>query len=280
MLNTKNKALHFQIATITPKMATEWLALNSEHQRTVNTDYVDDTLVPAILENDFMVTGNNNIIFDWDGRLIDGQHRLKAIVKAGKPVEMVIVTGVNPKARDKIDIGRRRSVGNVLQMLGHTDSNRLAAALRWAYAFMNPEGVSLSDLPAIDARKLSKLADEWEDLKGSLKLTAGKRYRELSRAGCMLAGFHYAASQHNKELADKFIATLPDDGDGYDHGAEDPRYQLMVRMRDAKAIRAARRCEQAAWVIKSFNAFARGAKCRQIKISKDESFPRISVPRR
>jgi hypothetical protein len=70
-----------------------------------------------------------------DGRILDGQHRLRAIVDSGCTVPMTVVFGVNPGAFKTIDVGRSRTAGNLLAMKGHGDGRTLAAtaAMVWRY---------------------------------------------------------------------------------------------------------------------------------------------------
>lgn len=55
------------------------------------------------------------IKIDINGNLIDGQHRLQAIVDSGISVELVIVEGLDPSVADTIDIGRKRSIEQYLK---------------------------------------------------------------------------------------------------------------------------------------------------------------------
>jgi hypothetical protein len=58
------------------------------------------------------------IAFDTAGRLVDGQHRLLAIVRSGITVRMAIAFKVQHDAVKTIDRGRVRTVGEVLRRDG------------------------------------------------------------------------------------------------------------------------------------------------------------------
>jgi len=62
-------------------------------------------------------------------RIIDGQHRLLAIVKSGKCIKIMVTTGLKSDVFSTIDRGFIRSVGQILQMSGETQSNNLGAAI-------------------------------------------------------------------------------------------------------------------------------------------------------
>lgn len=57
------------------------------------------------------------IIVGPKDELIDGQHRLSAVVAAGVSVPMLVARGVPTDARPTIDIGRARSLSNIVAMM-------------------------------------------------------------------------------------------------------------------------------------------------------------------
>lgn len=70
------------------------------------------------------------IIIGSRGRVLNGQHRLAAIVEAGVPVPMMVVSGVEDSAFKNIDNGLSRSAADVLRQCGMTDSHNAAAVAR------------------------------------------------------------------------------------------------------------------------------------------------------
>lgn len=55
------------------------------------------------------------IKIDTRGNIIDGQHRLQAIVDTGISIDVIIVEGIDPSAADTIDIGRKRTIEQYLK---------------------------------------------------------------------------------------------------------------------------------------------------------------------
>jgi hypothetical protein len=74
---------------------------------------------------------HQGIAFDEDGKLIDGQHRLRAIVLANQAVQMMVTTGVKTAGKvnafDVMDSGVSRTFAQRLQLEGYHNTNRLAA---------------------------------------------------------------------------------------------------------------------------------------------------------
>ena len=75
------------------------------------------------------------IIIASDGTLLDGQHRLWAIVVSEATVPAVVVQGIDRSTFDTIDQGRKRTTGDVLSINGEGDSTLLAAEITWVWRY-------------------------------------------------------------------------------------------------------------------------------------------------
>lgn len=95
----------YKEVTITPKMAKEMLKMNCINrplsQTTINAYAYDMKM------GNWHKDSDSAIAFDTEGKLRNGQHRLNAIIKAGKPVTTQVCYGCQPDAI--FDAGRRRS---------------------------------------------------------------------------------------------------------------------------------------------------------------------------
>jgi len=78
------------------------------------------------------LTGDT-IKFGTDGRLLDGQNRLSASVRTGKPFRTHVVFGIDPALFGRMDIGKPRNAADILHIAGFKYASTLAAAIRWAY---------------------------------------------------------------------------------------------------------------------------------------------------
>lgn len=70
------------------------------------------------------------IRFADTGRLLDGQHRLWAVIESGAPLTVPIITGLPESSQDHMDIGRRRTAGDQLKLSGYSHYNAVASAAR------------------------------------------------------------------------------------------------------------------------------------------------------
>jgi len=117
------------------------LAANTDnrHVRGAQVDF----LVRQLTEASWTVT-NQGIGVDVNGVLIDGQHRLLALRKAGyPPVTMLVVTGLPPEARTAVDIGAKRTMRDLFQFAfeHHETTAKMIAVTRfWGAVSNNQRG--------------------------------------------------------------------------------------------------------------------------------------------
>lgn len=93
---------------VTPACASRALAVNTGNRfvRLSNLDYLSNLIKIGEWRDDH----NHGITFSDKGRLIDGQHRLMAVVKASRPVIMRVDTGTDDDLRQHFDTGAARTM--------------------------------------------------------------------------------------------------------------------------------------------------------------------------
>lgn len=114
---------------ITPKMAADFLADNHEGQRNINRDvvnrYTEDML------GGFWLFSGAAVLFDQENKVIDGQHRLTAIIEADQAQLTLIVAGLDASVLHAIDAGRKKTYGTLLSMkFGRPSADSQASAIR------------------------------------------------------------------------------------------------------------------------------------------------------
>lgn len=73
------------------------------------------------------------LIIASNGDLIDGQHRIAAIIKANKPVQMMVVRGVEPESYKTIDKGMARKAADGLKGVPNAGRTAVIAKVWGAY---------------------------------------------------------------------------------------------------------------------------------------------------
>lgn len=119
---SKAHTIKSQTVTITPAMAEEWL--DTETINIANRGLSKDTVQRYAHD---MLTGNwmvgEPIMFDWEGVLIDGQHRLAAVIESGTEQDMQVSTGHDPEVRLRLNTGKSRNAQDALRIAGMSVRN-------------------------------------------------------------------------------------------------------------------------------------------------------------
>lgn len=209
----KAPSIVVELVKVTPTIAAQYLEKNTNN-RPVNLKRVEGY---AKLMKEGKWTDNGVIEFGKDGTLFDGQTRLQAVVKSKVAVWFTVKHGVSDESRANIDIGRARTAGNWLSMIGVPNGNRVAAALRLIHRMNSGEIAHRScggsdDLftPEIAEDMLKERPDvvEWASM-----CNIGKCPRGISLS--TIVAFSYLFSKKDYNLAKEFVNGMID---GFDKG--------------------------------------------------------------
>ena len=120
-----------KIETINSNKAERYLATNLLTNRRVDKNLVN-RLAGAIACGDWKLTGDP-IRFDVNGDLIDGQHRLSAIIKADAVVEAYVMRNCEVDLYETLDQGKARSLLDTLNSAGAVQATNTTAVVRLLY---------------------------------------------------------------------------------------------------------------------------------------------------
>lgn len=120
------------ILNVTPLLAEQLLSHNPRNRK-VNQLWVEH--LTSCMERGAMMFTGESIILGTDGRLLDGQHRLHAVVRSGVTTPFVVVFGVDPAAQDAMDVGKSRKVADMISMDGIRYHHAVASAARLALGY-------------------------------------------------------------------------------------------------------------------------------------------------
>ena len=200
-----------EIKNITPTLAASWLKKNIN-----NRSYNDHHAVAMSrdFKNGKAVENGESIKFDTDDRLIDGQHRLHAILKSGITLKMIVVTGLDttPGVQNSIDIGRKRSFGDQLHIAGYHNGDNLAGAISFLISFERGIVTGGGGTRPTPFEKWRYLLDH-PDVETSLSTILSYRKKCTASTRSLLtpssaAGLHYHFKDAGVELADEFFERL------------------------------------------------------------------------
>ncbi len=123
------------IETIDREAAERYLNLDRTNNRPFSPQHLVD-LVARQQRNEW-VTNGDTIRFDVSGQLRDGQHRLRMVKQTGIPIEVVVVRDIVPEAFVTMDVGKKRSLGDVLFIEKETNHTQLALALGYVWRYLS-----------------------------------------------------------------------------------------------------------------------------------------------
>lgn len=263
MTKTINPTIKLEV--ITPAKAKQLLECVPDWQRKLARRNV--TQLAADMRNgDFKVTADT-IKIDTAGNVIDGQHRLMAIVSADVTVRSFVARNVDPDAFVVLDQGKKRTLADQLTSKGIANAKTVAAALSRLEGFVHSgywvsKGIQINHASTVSAR-IALLNDEYdittwasqaEYLASKIKFSSG-----------FICAFLYAASLSKAGDVEYFVDKLAT-------GAEliegDPILKLRNALLDRKAKTGGRKMGEAHYVnmfVRAWGYYCQGETISQLK---------------
>jgi hypothetical protein len=265
---------------ITPARAAELLAANTTN-RPLSRATVR-AFAEAMRRGEWLVT-HQGIAFDVNGVLVDGQHRLAAIIDADRPVELTMFTEVGEGTFDVLDIGKRRTAADVLAIEGEKNSILLAAMVRIVWLYQNRADLNWSGgAAAVSNHQVVQTLEAHPKLRDFLGVG-----EHIASATGMIKSGAGAASYLVEQATKRTDLTGWYDGiiDGAGLGKGDPRLQFrrvmfnMTRKQAGQPMRRRDTREHVALYLKAFNAWHTGETLPHLRFSSREAMPRIAKAR-
>lgn len=201
-LPVKNSA---QTIVLTPELATELLERNGLN-RPLSDQHVS-RIARQIKAGKWRFNGDTIKIADSED-VLDGQHRLWAVIEAKQPVETLIVYGIPREAFATIDTLRKpRSGSDVLALNGaHHYRPAISGALQWLIRWQRK---TLLDFRNPKNRVENADIEEMFASHGGI-VTAAERATKLRRVfnPSMLTFLYYVMVNRNPDLAERMMRTL------------------------------------------------------------------------
>jgi len=250
-----------RIVNITPEYATQLLQKEHEGQLRRRTEKHVQNLARIMSEGNWQDLNGDTIVIDTDGNVIDGQHRLLAVIESKKVIVTLLVEGVRPEAYYSIDLqAKSRGLRDVLSIEGYVNCSSLSTTLRSVWFFRRDIGGKGSRiLPAIqDLVRL--LNSDIEGFVNAVKATHGTQ----SILACGQAAFlYYLFAEINVDDAKRFFKFLVT-GVGF---SEDNAIRLLRDrlMADYYSKSKLPKVEKLGLCIVAWNAFRTGKRVRQLR---------------
>lgn len=249
-------------AIITPEKATELLAAN-----TCNRSISKDRLAryAGAMSRGEWVWNGDTIKVAHDGTLLDGQHRLLAVVKSGVTIETEMVVDLPRTVFDTIDQGQPRTYGQILAMLGVGKAKDVASIARCIYIYEKHGDPFYPTAQGPSAKQIENLVIEDGEIEYCAKSVGGGGGWVPSNMSASVGGFClWAFRRHDKENADRFFDLLRT---GVGLSQESPVYHLREQLMANKASkRKMNQRYKAALTFKAFRKFLSGEKVKRLRV--------------
>lgn len=190
-----------EVRNISPEVAKEMLRRNSKN-RNLSEKHCEFLSKEMIIGN-WMFDGQP-IRFSTSGTLLDGQHRLNAVVKSGTTQQFLIVTGIESEAFKVMDTGKMRSASDVFMINGIKNSVSAAATTKCIMNYL------LEDFTIKSRFKISntEIVDYYNSNKGIAECVtrAAGLYKSFDKILplSIIASFMYLTEQKNVEVSEVF----------------------------------------------------------------------------
>lgn len=249
---------------ITPAIAKTMLEKNGGN-RPLNKRHVKSLVREMTLGR--WKTNGDTICINGD-KLIDGQHRLHAVVESGITITTLVVEGLPSDVFDTKDVGKRRSPADTLAVKGETNCCKLAAVLTAVDRYMTGRVEQDSRYSNAD---IEALLDKYPGVRSSLTVS-NKKQKLISST--TLAACHFLFSQKDAKAADSFVDRLLH---GKNLDEADAVYLLRERLvQNTMAKAKLPPVYVFALAIKCWNACRSGTRLKFLRYSEGETFPLIA----
>jgi len=196
------------------------------------------------------------IQFSDKGRLIDGQHRLQAVVDSGCVISAWVAFGAKDETFAFIDIGKKRTAADIFAINGVKNQNVIAAATKWIWFYENNRaspnnGGGNSSAGMTDPAPLFEYYRTLDTVRLQKSSNVARWFSQHRMPNPSVAvGVHYVCSGKSNVMADEFFEKVAT-GVGFLSKSE-PAYKLRDRLTDPT--RPILRGEQGAYTIQAWNA--------------------------
>lgn len=266
----------YSVIDVSPAIAKQMLGQNI-HNRSRRAKVVSAYALD-MAAGDWRETGDS-IKFAVDGTLLDGQHRLEAIIRSRATIPLLVVRGLPPEIQENIDGGLKRNFADVLNLRGESHYNALAAITRrvalWDGTVGDPaKRTFLRNDPPTNAQ-MSQALEKYPWLRETAVVAVFVK-RHISAPASTVGFCHWLFTQIHEDDCVYFFEQLAEpDGLGKCHPIVILREMLREqRLRSNRRVRITETV-LTAYCIKGWNAYREGREITFLRYSPGGARPEL-----
>lgn len=259
-----------QVMIVTPEMASDWLSYrnhpkNRPLSRSVSARYQADMEGGRWREET-----PEGYIFDTEGRIISGQHRMKAQANANITLKVWVFPDEPREIFDVVDQGYKRTAAHLLRIPYATN---LANAARHLAALSDGDRWGMPRFPKITTPEVIAAFNAWPELTWHAK----ELHRTNLEAGIPI-GPHAAVLAQAERT--EYRSLIPEWIEGVMTGENlagtDPRLVLRRRFIGGLPTGRGKRDLAYAYIAKAWNAWAEGEELTMLRHMQSETLPKVA----
>lgn len=270
------RTLDCEIVAVSPAHADELLRANT-HNRPLRKHYVRQ-LADAMQRGEWTVNGEP-IQISTDGTLLNGQHRLHAVLASGQTVEMLIVRNLPIVTQRTMDTGARRNLSDVLKLRNEIHTTNLAAALGLLHRYRSGARMDTSSHSAPTAKQALDLLEHEPGLKENLAL-AHHVYRDVHLRISVATVLSYLFNEADPRQGTRFFEALRADDTRPPGDPLRELREILTRVRNEQTY-VLTTYTLCGLTIKAFNAWRTGESVPELRFraggESPEAFPVIQA---
>ncbi len=244
-----------ELRTITPEIAARMLDANTSNRPITEANIA--RLTKEIKNGKWKVNGDMIRLSD-SNTIIDGQHRLYAVMRSKITIQSWVMTGLPSDVFDTIDLGKRRTSGDTLACRGEQNACRMGAALIMIDKYMTGQ---VERTVTYSNTEIEGLLLKYPDIRKSIMTSHNGKKLVLPS---VLDSCHYLFSKKSTVMTQEFMDKVFK-GIGLEVG--NPFYALREKLiNNSNASAKISKAFEMALCIKAWNAARSGQSIKYLKL--------------
>lgn len=204
-VNTFN-GVRTELVEITPKIAEELLKANTKNR--CFRHHHASQLAGHITRGEWQLNGDT-IRIAKDGTLLDGQHRLGAVLLANKPITTLVVTGLDNDSFETIDNQRMaRNASHVFSIRGIKNYSLASSTCKRVFFYINHQTPFFNTTKVPSVHQLEDLYNKDETLKIAINNVSKYKKTSMLMSKTLVAFCYYVFFGHDPEKCESFFHKL------------------------------------------------------------------------
>lgn len=183
----------FSHIAVTPQVAERWLHGNAVNRK-LRTSKVEQ--YARDMSAGRWTFSNDALCFTSDNRLLNGQHRLNAIIRSGATIILPVMRNVPAEAMGAMDSGAARSAGDALGFDGEENKYALAAAAKLCLLYSDGRIYGDNKQQSVSHNEIRQFLADNSDIRDSVRATSNSdSRRKIEAPPSTVATSHWVISR-------------------------------------------------------------------------------------